>query len=166
MAKQSGHKGKSTAETAEALILPVLEELGLTLWDVRFEKEGSAWYLRYFIDKDGDGINMKELEAATKAIDKILDEADPINQSYMLEVGSPGVERQLTRDWHFEACMGQLVQVRMIRPVEGIRDFTGALSGFENGSISILLGNGEEEVEMTFTKKETAYIKLYVNFDC
>ena len=83
---------KNTAEKVRELALPLCEELGLFLWDVRFEKEGATWYLRVFIDKDG-GVDMDDCEAFTRPFNKILDEADPIAQSYVLEVGSPGLGR-------------------------------------------------------------------------
>ena len=89
-------KGGFTVERAEQIARPVLEQLKLTLWDVRFEKEGSVWYLRYFLDKEG-GVTIDDCEAFSRAVDPLLDEADPIEQSYTLEVSSPGVERELTR---------------------------------------------------------------------
>ena len=97
---------KNTAAIAEELAAPILEEMGLQLWDVVYEKEGSGWYLRYYVDKEG-GIDINSCEAFSRAISDVLDEADPIDGSYTLEVSSPGIERALTRDWHFEALMGQ-----------------------------------------------------------
>lgn len=162
MAKQN------TVQVAEKLIMPVLEQLGLRLWDVRFEKEGADWYLRYLIDKDG-GVNIRDCEAVNKAIDKILDAEDPIDRSYVLEVSSPGAERLFTRDWHFGRYMGELVTVRLIRPVDGTRDFVGELAGFDGENITILLDGGEDGAgtgtAMTFAKKESAYVKLYVDFE-
>ncbi len=147
-------------EIAEKLIAPVLKELGLELWDVHFEKEGSSWFLRYFIDKEG-GVTIGDCEAVSRAVDKLLDEADPIDQSYVLEVSSPGVERRLTRDAHFAQFAGHLVAVRLIRPVEGMRDFVGTLSGKNGDTITILL---EDDVEMNYTKNEAAWTKLYFDF--
>ena len=93
-------KKESTIEVAARLAQPLLEELGLVLWDLRFEKEGSLWYLRYFIDKE-EGVTIDDCERFSRAIDKRLDAADPIDQSYTLEVSSPGIERELTKDWHY-----------------------------------------------------------------
>lgn len=155
---------ESTVQIAERLIQPILEELNLRLWDVRFEKEGGTWYLRYLLDKEG-GIAIKDLELANKAVDKILDAEDPISQAYVLEVSSPGAERLFTRDWHFEEYKGKLVRVRLIRPVEGIREFIGELAGHDGQNVTILLGDEDEEAEMTFALKEAAYIKLYADFD-
>ncbi len=153
-------KKGSTAQTAEQLAQPVLEELGLRLWDVVFEKEGSGWYLRYLLDKDG-GVDINDCEAFSRRMDQVLDEADPISQSYTLEVSSPGIERALTRDWHFAACMGQMVSVRFIRPVDGVRDFVGTLAGYEDGEVTMLL---EDDIEMTFRRPEASFIRLYYDF--
>ena len=100
--------------------------MGLRLWDVRFEKEGSGWYLRYFIDKPG-GVCIDDCERFSRAVDPLLDEADPIEQSYCLEVSSPGVERELTRPWHFEENLGRPVTARLISPRGGVREFSGTL---------------------------------------
>mgnify|MGYP000637488583 FL=1 len=83
---------KNTAAIAEELAAPILEEMGLQLWDVVYEKEGSGWYLRYYVDKEG-GIDINSCEAFSRAISDVLDEADPIDGSYTLEVSSPGIER-------------------------------------------------------------------------
>lgn len=153
-------KKESTTEAAARLAQPLLEEMGLTLWDLRFEKEGSLWYLRYFIDKDG-GVTIDDCERFSRAVEKKLDAADPIDQSYTLEVSSPGIERELTKDWHYEACMGQDVAVRLIRPVDGVRDFVGTLTGCGEEGVALLLPG---EVEMTFQKGEASYVRLYNDY--
>ncbi len=155
-------KGKRpTAAIAEELGRPVANELGLTLWDVRFEKEGSSWFLRYFIDKPG-GVNIDDCEAFSRRVEKLLDEADPIDQSYCLEVSSPGVERELTRPEHFATYMGSTVQVRLIRPLEGKRDFTGKLTGYENDCLTLLLEDGQS---LPLQKSDTAFIRLFDDYD-
>lgn len=151
---------KNTAAIAEELAAPILEEMGLQLWDVVYEKEGSGWYLRYYVDKEG-GIDINSCEAFSRAISDVLDEADPIDGSYTLEVSSPGIERQLTRDWHFEVLMGQQLLVRLIRPVEGVRDFIGTLTDYRDGTMTLLL---DEETEMNVERGETAFIRLYNDF--
>ena len=151
---------KSTVQIAGELAEPVLNQMGLTLWDVTFAKEGSVWVLRYLVDKEG-GININECEEFSRAVEERLDAADPIQQSYTLEVSSPGIERSLTRDWHFDACMGQMVSVRFIRPVDGVRDFTGVLTGYEDGTVTMLL---EDDLEMTFRRAEASFIRLYYDF--
>ena len=151
---------KNTAAIAEELAAHILEEMGLQLWDVVYEKEGSGWYLRYYVDKEG-GIDINSCEAFSRAISDVLDEADPIDGSYTLEVSSPGIERQLTRDWHFETLMGQQLLVRLIRPVEGVRDFIGTLTDYRDGTLTLLL---DEKTEMNVERGETAFIRLYNDF--
>lgn len=151
---------KNTAAIAEELAAPILEEMGLQLWDVVYEKEGSGWYLRYYVDKEG-GIDINSCEAFSRAISDVLDEADPIDGSYTLEVSSPGIERALTRDWHFETLMGQQLLVRLIRPVEGVRDFIGTLTDYRDSTLTLLL---DEKTEMNVERGETAFIRLYNDF--
>ncbi len=151
---------KNTAAIAEELAAPILEEMGLQLWDVVYEKEGSGWDLRYYVDKEG-GIDINSCEAFSRAISDVLDEADPIDGSYTLEVSSPGIERALTRDWHFETLMGQQLLVRLIRPVEGVRDFIGTLTDYRDGTLTLLL---DEKTEMNVERGETAFIRLYNDF--
>lgn len=148
--------GKNTVETVENIVRPFADELGLMLWDVTFKKEGADWYLRIFIDKDG-GVSIDDCVDLTHAVTKPIDEADPISQSYMLEVCSPGVERELKRDWHFEKYVGSAVMMRTIRPIDGVRDFNGVLSAYENGVVTVKLQDGSE---ITVNKKETSYVKL------
>ena len=116
MANRKGAGG--TAQAVEALVRPVVEAMGLCIWDVRFEKEGPDWFLRIYLD-GGRPLDMEACEAATRAINPVLDEADPISQSYYLEVGSPGLGRRLTRDEHFTAKRGEKVRAHLIRADEG-----------------------------------------------
>lgn len=148
-------KGNTVAKVAE-IVAPYAEELGLDIWDIRFVKEGTDWYLRIFIDKDG-GVSIDDCVDLTHAITKPLDDADPISQSYLLEVSSPGVERELITDSHFEKYIGAAVMMRLIRPIDKIRDFSGTLKKYEKGLITVELADGEE---LTVNKKETSYVKL------
>lgn len=148
-------KGNTVARVTE-LVAPYAKELGLDLWDVRFVKEGTDWYLRIFIDKDG-GVSIDDCVDLSHAITDVLDEADPISQSYTLEVSSPGVERELVTDRHFERYIGSDVMLRLIRPVDKVRDFSGVLTSYDNGVLTVTLENGEE---LTVNKKETSYVKL------
>jgi len=146
----------NVVSVVRSLAEPVAAELGLRLWDVRFVKEGASWFLRLFIDKDG-GVDINNCVDMTHAINPVLDEADPIEQSYCLEVSSPGLERDLTRDEHFEVMTGEKIKLRLIRPDENKqREFSGILKGFEDGNITMVI-DGEER---TFIKKETSWVKL------
>lgn len=134
-------KGGSTAAAVEALVAPVLEQLGLRVWDVRYEKEGPDRFLRIFIDRDGGPIDIDLCEEATRAVNPVIDEADPIAESYYLEVGSPGLGRRLTRDAHYEALRGETVMAHLIRPDEtGARDVRGTLVGKQDGVITLECG--------------------------
>ena len=127
MAKQSGG---NTAQRVEALVRPVVEGMGLRLWDVVFEKEGPDWYLRVLIDRDGT-MDTDTCAEVSHALDPILDEADPIDQSYYLEVGSPGLGRKLTRPEHYEALKGEKIGVKLC-----ISGCVGALALILTGVIS------------------------------
>lgn len=136
---------------------PIADSLGLIIWDIRFVKEGATRYLRIFIDKE-DGVDINDCEAMSRAIDKPLDDADPIDGSYCLEVSSPGLERELTREEHFEMCAGLPVKIRLIRPDEsGEKDFCGTLLGLKDGSVEF---EDESGAVHKFAKKDTAWIKL------
>lgn len=148
-------KGKNTVAVVWELVEPYAEELGLRIWDVRFLKEGADWYLRIFIDKDG-GVSIDDCVDMTHAINKPLDESDPIEQAYFLEVSSPGVERDLVRDEHFTAYVGEKIKVKMIRPVDGKREFSGIFEDYNDGNITIRMS---DESGFTFTKKEASWIK-------
>lgn len=149
-------KGGATVAAVQGLANEIAQSLGLRIWDISFVKEGAEYFLRIFIDKDG-GVGIEDCENFSRAIDGPLDELDPIEQGYCLEVSSPGVERTLSKPEHFIKCIGQKVQLRMIRPVGGERDFKGILKSFDNGNIEVTLENGEGFV---FTKKEASFVKL------
>lgn len=149
-------KGGNTVNTVWQIAEPLAKELGLEIWDVRFEKEGADWFLRIFIDKEG-GVSIDDCVDMSHAIDKPLDDADPIEQSYCLEVCSPGVERELKRDEHFMKFIGEAVMVKLIRPLEGKREYNGILASYDNGSFELRLEDG---TGLMINKKETSYVKL------
>lgn len=156
--KNNRKKGGNTVAQVWELAKPLAEELGLTLWDVRFVKEGAQWYLRIFIDKE-DGVGIDDCVAMSHAIDKPLDELDPIHQAYCLEVCSPGIDRELVRPEHFEAFMGAPVRVRLIRPMEdGTREFLGLLLEYGEDR-SLVLALSEEE-SVTIGPKEYSSVHL------
>jgi len=147
---------KNTVGLVWEIAEPIAKELGLTLWDVRFQKEGANWFLRIFIDKPG-GINIDDCVNMSHAIDGPLDELDPIEQSYSLQVSSPGIERELIRDFHFEQFLGENVTVRFIHAYEGKRDYKGVLVGYDNGNVTVELEDGRG---LSFNKKEASFVKL------
>ena len=142
------------AARAKALAQPLAEQLGLTLWDVRFLKEGALWYLRFWIDKPG-GVDLDDCEAFSRAVDAPLDEADMIPQAYHLEVCSPGIERELTRDEHFAQYIGSKVTVKITYPSEEI---VGVLTAYENKQLTL-------DGTQTIDRKKCAWVKLYDEFE-
>ena len=139
----------NTAQVAASLAEPLLEQMGLRLWDIRFEKEG--------------GVDINDCERFSRAIDPVLDAADPIEQSYCLEVSSPGVERELTRPWHFEENLGRKVNARLIRAKNGIREFSGILESYEDGVA--VIRDEENDMTLSVAKSEAAYVRLQDDFD-
>ena len=148
-----------TAELVYGLAKPIADELGLTIWDIRFEKEGAMWVLLVVIDKEG-GVSIDDCEAMSRPLDKKLDEVDPIEQSYCLEVSSAGIERELTRDWHFETCKGQQIVGRLIRPYNGEREFAGTLLKLEDATVYL----SAEDGEYAFRLNDIAVVRLYAVF--
>lgn len=149
MAKNTGN----TADKVREIVLPVCEEMGLSIWDVTFEKEGADWFLKVLVEKEDGTLDINECEAFSRKIDPLIDEADPIDQSYFLEVGSPGIERKLRTPEHFERFIGSKVYVRLIRPdSEGKRELEGVLSAFDNGAITL----DGKQVNLS----DTAFVRL------
>ena len=138
---------------------PVVESFGCKLWDVEYVREGSERYLRIYIDKDG-GVDIYDCEKIHRAIDPILDEKDPITESYHFEVSSAGLERALKRPGDFEQFMGSAVLVKLYRPRNGLKEIPGFLRGYEDGKITVEAG---KEV-ITFQKSEVALVRLRVEF--
>ena len=149
---------KITDLTAE-LARPVVEACGCTLWDVEYIKEDGSWYLRLYIDKEG-GISIDDCEAVSRGVDPLLDEADPIQDPYTFEVSSAGADRPLKKPEHFEAFMGAEVDVKFYKAVNGQKNCTGILAGYEDGNVTLEMG-GET---VTFDKKEIAFVRLHVSF--
>ena len=116
----------NAAEKVYGLIKETVEAEGVSLWDVRFLKEGASWYLRVFIDSP-NGISIDDCTNVSHAIDPIIDEADPIDVSYYLEVCSPGLERELTRPNHFEKSVGKTVKIKLYKAIDGVKELTGIL---------------------------------------
>ena len=146
-------------EKVSALVRPVVEEEGCSLWDVEYVREAGTWYLRVFIDKDG-GVGIDDCERISRRLDPILDEEDPIPESYVFEVGSAGAERELKRPSDFEQFMGHEVEVRLYRPLEGKKSFVGTLAGYADGNVSLAVG----EETQTFEKTQIAKVHLHVSF--
>ncbi len=150
-------KGRKATDVVEEIVKPVCEQMGLVLWDVRFEKEGPDWFLRVFIDKDEGSINIDECEALSRAVDPLIDEADPISQNYYFEVSSAGLGRKLLKPFHFEKKIGQKVLARLIRAVDGVKEIKGTLKSYNDGIITI---EAEDSTQYDVVVKETSFVKL------
>ena len=143
------------------LVKPVTDELGYYLWDVSYVKEGAMWYLRIFIDRD-EGITIDDCEKVTEPVNQMLDEADPIPQSYMLEVGSAGLERELLKEDHFEVCQGDKVRIRFIRSIDGEKELCAYLRGVDKNELTVADEDGNERV---IPLSDIAFVKLWFDFD-
>ncbi len=154
--KQSGN----VAAVARALAAPLAESLGLEIWDVEFKKEGAAYILRFLLDKEG-GVDVLDCERFSRAIDPLLDEADPIEQSYYLEVSSAGLERPLRRESDFERFKGSRVHVGFYSPMDGKKQLEGELVGLADGVVTLRDDDGKE---ISFKKELASLIRLAVQF--
>ena len=144
----------NVAERVFSLIKETVESQGVELWDVRFVKEGASWYLRVFIDKE-DGITIDDCTNVSHAIDPVIDEADPIDKSYYLEVCSCGVERELSRLTHFQKVKGQEIKIKLYKAIDGVKEFRGILKSCEE-DITI----ETEGKDYTFTLKDISKANL------
>ena len=137
------------------LAAPIVEQAGCKLWDVEYVKEAGEWFLRVYIDREG-GVDISHCEAVSRPLSDLLDEADPIQNSYTFEVSSAGLDRVLRKAEHYEICMGQLVDVKLYRPLNGRKEYTGTLNGFVDGNVTV-----DDKV---FEKKDVAQVRLHVTF--
>ena len=150
----------STEKKLEVMLKPTVEEMGYEIVDVEFVKEGPNWYLRVFVDKDG-GVSIDDCEIISRALEKILDENDPIEQAYFLEISSPGIDRPLKKKEDFIKFNGETVDVKLYRPIEGSIEYTGKLLSYtDDGTVTI----ETEEKEISFEKKDIASVRLAVIF--
>ena len=152
----------STEQKIYDLIAPIVNELGYLVWDVRYEKEGASWYLRIFIDSETETVSINDCEKVTTPVSDLLDEKDPIAQSYILEVSSPGLEADLIRESHFDACLGCEVRARGFRDFEnGSREIVGTLTDWNKDFIT--LQTPEQTLELPFSA--LTFVKLYFAFE-
>ena len=136
----------NSAERVYELIKDAVEAEGVRLWDVRFLKEGASWYLRVFIDKP-EGIRIDDCPNVSQDIAPIIDEADPIDVSYYLEVCSPGIERELTRSRHYEESLGKQVRLKLYRAYDGKKEITGTLEDVTEENVTLVTEGNALTVE-------------------
>ena len=140
------------------LARPVVEEEGCSLWDVEYVREAGSQYLRIYIDKPG-GVDIADCERISRRLDPILDEADPIPESYVFEVGSAGIERELKRPSDFEAFLGSEVEVKLYQPLDGQKSFIGMLISYDDG-VTEIEARGKH---YRFNKQQTAQVRLHAS---
>ena len=138
-----------------ALAEPIVQEQGCSLWDVEYVREAGQWFLRVYIDKEG-GVSIQDCEAVSRPLSDALDEADPIEGSYVLEVSSAGADRPLKRPEHFRQFLGAQVEVRLYRALEGRKEYVGILAGYEAGDVTLQTEMGTQ----TFLKQDVAQVRL------
>ncbi len=157
---QSMAKRDEYEQKTEKLVEPVLKENNFELYDVEFVKEAGTFYLRVFIDKEG-GININDCETVSRRLSDLLDEKDFIPDAYILEVSSPGLGRQLKKDKHFEKSIGEEVEIKLFKPIDKQKEFTGFLESYNDEVIVI---SDEKENEMEFERSNIASVRLVVHF--
>ena len=148
----------SIVERVTPLCEKVANDLGYYIWDVDYVKEGTEWFLRIEIDKDG-GIGIEDCEAYSRAIDPLLDEENYIEASYRLEVSSPGIERIIKTDFHLEKCIGEVVEVKLFAPIEGCKLARGTLFSYDSENVIL-----KDENEIVLSRKNIAKMNIYFEF--
>ena len=146
-------------QKTEAILTPIVESRGFELVDVEYVKEAGTWYLRGYIDMPG-GITVYDCEDISRAFSDILDEQDFIEDSYIMEISSPGLDRPLKKEKDFKRSLGKLVEIRTYRPIEKQKEFCGILNAYDSNSVTI----DEDGTERTFDKKDIALIRLAIEF--
>jgi len=160
-------------QKTEALLNPILDEFGFELWDVEYVKEGSEFYLRAYIDKEG-GITIDDCVDVSRKLSDKLDEDDFIDGEYILEVSSPGLGRTLKRERDFEKSIGRDIDLKLYKAKDGVKEFVGTLKAFDKEKLIVLLDDestdsetdeaAEENAEVEFLRSELASVKLHIEF--
>lgn len=146
-------------EALEKLALPVCERHGVYIYNTEYKKEGSEYYLRLFIDKDG-GITIEDCENVSREISPMLDDLTFIKDAYIFEVSSPGIDRVLSRPWHFEKVMGQEIDIKLFAAIDGKKEISGVLKAYSDGEITVVANDKEIIIE----KGKAASVKLAFKF--
>ena len=152
-------KKETYEKKTEDYLLPLMEEYHFELVDVEYVKEAGNWYLRGYIDKPG-GITVNDCEAVSRIFSDKLDEKDFIEDSYIMEISSPGLDRPLKKEKDFARSMGKLVEVRTYRPIEQQKEFCGVLTAYDNSTVTIQ----EDEETRILDRKDIALIRLAIEF--
>ena len=136
----------------------VASELGYFIWDVDYVKEGTEWFLRIEIDKEG-GVDIEDCEKYSRAIDPLLDEENYIEGTYRLEISSPGIERIIKTDFHLSKCIGEVVEIKLFAAIEGCKVARGTLHSYDSESVVL-----KDETEIVIPRKNIAKMNIYFEF--
>lgn len=147
-------------QKTEALLLPIVEEKGYELVDVEYVKEGSNWYLRAYVDKEG-GITINNLEAVSRKLSDLLDEEDFISDAYILEVSSPGLGRPLKKDKDFDRSIGEEIEIHLYRSIDGNKQYVGLLKSYNKETITIETEDGDE---INVDRTNVSLVRLTIDF--
>ena len=154
----------SKRETYEArteeLLLPIVSKYGVEIYDIEYVKEGSDWYLRAYIDKEG-GVNINDCEAVSRALSDELDRTDFISDAYILEVSSPGLGRALRKDKHLQKSIGEAVEIKTYKPIDGEKEFAGTLKAYDADTVTL---ETETAGELVLNRSDIAAIRLAFDF--
>ncbi len=153
-------KHEEYEQRTEKLLQPILSTNQFELYDVEYVKEGSNWFLRVYIDKE-NGISIDDCELVSRALSELLDKHDFIPDSYILEVSSPGLGRQLKRDKHFEKSIGEEVELKLYKGINKKKEFVGILTAYDQDTITIELEDGSSSV---FNRADIAIVRLTFDF--
>lgn len=153
-------KREDYEKRTEDLLLPIIEANHYELVDVEYVKEGSNWYLRAYIDKEG-GITVDDCEIVSRALGEILDKEDFIDSAYILEVSSPGLGRPLKKERDFERSLGDEVEVRTYKAIDKQKEFVGILKAYDKYSVTLAF---EDNTEMNIARADIALIRLAFDF--
>jgi ribosome maturation factor RimP len=154
---------KKVTEVTEQLVLPILESKDLELVDVEFKKEGSNWFLRVYIDKDG-GVDIEDCGVVSEELSQLLDQHDPIPQAYFLEVSSPGAERPLKKEKDIQAAIGKAIHITTYEPFEGQKAFEGELLAFDGETLTLEIKIKTRRKEISIPYNKVANARLAVVF--
>lgn len=146
-------------QKCEELLAPIVAKNNVEIYDVEFVKEGSDYYLRAYIDKEG-GVNIDDCENVSRALSDALDEHDFIDESYILEVSSPGLGRALKKDKHLEKSIGEEVELKLYKPIDKAKEFAGVLESFDEKTVTLDI----EGTKKTFTRSDIALLRLALDF--
>ena len=152
-------RAKTYETRTEEILVPIVTDAGVSVYDVEYVKEGADWYLRVYIDKP-EGVNINDCEVVNRALSAKMDELDFIEDAYILEVSSPGLGRTLKKTRHFEQSMGQEVEVKTYKAINKEKMFVGILKAYEDGAV--IIDTGKED--MRFEKADIASVRLTFDF--